>query len=92
MCRGNINPPPYANYTYTNYDAVEDEMIDRAPIESASGVFCESFKIDNKSVWDHLADILWDTKVWVNIKEHQRTRDGRVVFLPLKDFILDPTW
>ena len=48
VCRDNINPPPEANDPPINYDAVEDEMIDRAPIESAPGVFCESFKIDRK--------------------------------------------
>ena len=60
--RDDINPPLEDNDLSINYDAVEGEMISRAPIESAPGVFCEFFKIDSKSVWDHLADILRETK------------------------------
>ena len=35
-----------------------------------------------------LADLLRDTKAWVHIKKHQRTRDGRADFLSLKYFYL----
>ena len=90
MYKDYINPPPEANNPYINYNAVEDEIIARAPIESAPGVFCESFKIDSKSVWDHLDDLLWDTKAWVNIKTHQRALNGSAEFISLKGFLSWP--
>ena len=65
-------------------------MISRAPIELAPGILTETAKVDNKSLWDKLADILRDTKAWVHIKAHQRTCDGRGAYLSLKDFHLGP--
>ena len=65
-------------------------MIARAPINTATGIYCDSFKIESKSVWDHLSDLLRDTKAWVHIKLHQRASDGRAELLALKDFFLGP--
>ena len=70
MCaETNIKPPTEANYPSINCNTVNYEMITRAPIESAPGVFCDSFKIDSKSVWYHLADLLRDTKECIYLIE-----------------------
>ena len=90
VCRDNINPPAEAPNPSTNNETVEDEMITRAPINTTPGIYYDSFKIDSKVVWDHIADLLRDTKAWVQIKSHQRARDGRAALLDLKDFYLGP--
>ena len=65
-------------------------MIARAPIELAPGVYTKTCKVDNRALWDKPADLLRDTKAWLHIKKHQRTRYGRSDFLSLKDFYLGP--
>ena len=65
-------------------------MISRASIELAPGVYTETCKVDNRALWDKLADLLRDTKAWVHIKNQQRTRDGCAAFLYLKDLYLGP--
>ena len=90
LIREEINPLPEVDDPPTNYATIEDETIARAPIESAPGILTENSKVDNKSLWDTLADILRETKAWVHIKSHQRARDGRGAYLSLKDFYLGP--
>ena len=50
------NPPDKGDNPSTNYATVEDKMIDRAPIESTPGVFNPTYKVDNKTLWDKLAN------------------------------------
>ena len=90
VARDDINPPPEADDPSTNYYMTEDEMIARAPIELASGVFNATYKFDNKALWDKLSDLLRDTKTWVHIKAFQREHDGRGALLSLEDFYLVP--
>ena len=90
LIREEINLLPEADDPPTKFSTIEDEMIARALIESAPGILTGTSKVDNKSLWDKLVDLLRDTKAWVHIKAHQRACDGRGAYLSLKDFYHGP--
>jgi hypothetical protein len=74
-----------------NYDTVIDEMIARAPIETAvPGTFVASFIEDRRKTWDLMAGFLRDKECWTYVKPHQRARDGRGGFLEIWNHYLGP--
>jgi hypothetical protein len=83
--------PASADDPSGNYETVIDEMIARAPIETAvPGTFVASFIEDRRKVWDLMAGLLRDKECWTYVKPHQRARDGRGGFLEIWNHFLGP--
>ena len=80
--------PPHATDPQDGYPVIQDEMIRRAPHVNAAGQKTESFNIDNRHVWTLISELTRDHKCWTYVKPHQRARDGREAFLPLRKHYL----
>eukprot|EP00978_Attheya_sp_CCMP212_P048983 scaffold599524_cov63-Attheya_sp.AAC.3 len=83
--------PARADDPSANYETVIDEMIARAPMETAvPGTFVALFIKDRRKVWDLITGLLRDKECWTYVKPHQQARDGRGGFLEIWNHFLCP--
>ena len=66
----------------------QDELIARAPHRDAAGNFTATFLSDRSKVWELLSNLTRDKDCWTYVRPAQRSRDGRMAFLALKNHFL----
>ena len=78
----NENPP-------TDYPNYIDELIARAPhYIPGTDEHTQNYKDDNITVFNKLSNMLRDKDCWTYMQRAQRTRDGRLAFMSLKEHYL----
>eukprot|EP00978_Attheya_sp_CCMP212_P018789 scaffold51883_cov58-Attheya_sp.AAC.1 len=91
VVRKEMEVPASADDPSAEYETVIDEMIARAPIETAvPGTFVASYIEDRRKVWDLMAGLLRDKECWTYVKPHQRARDGRGGYVEIWNHFLGP--
>ena len=78
----------------TDWDEPLEQMIERAPhtITEPNGTITKhpTFVIDNKTLFDKLAELTRDHEYWTYIKPHARARSGRAACMAFKNHYLGP--
>lgn len=72
------------------FPSLQDEMIERAPIQDANGISTPTFTTDNHRVFELLASLTRDKDCWTYVRPSQRTRNGRLAYMALYDHYLGP--
>lgn len=83
-----ITPDPAPAEDNRGWPSMQDELINRAPIMAADGTPVGAFLTDRATVWNKISALTRDKPCWTYVKVAQRTRDGRMAFLSLRDHYL----
>ena len=70
---------------------MQDELIDRAPIRvgnAGNAAYTDDYLADRSKVWELISDITRYQDCRSYVRPAQRTRDGRLAFLGLKNHYL----
>ena len=70
------------------YQLFQDEMIAHAPIRvgnAGNADYTADYLADSSKVWNLISDLTRDQDWWSYVRPSQRTRDGRLAFLVLKN-------
>ena len=70
------------------YGSKLDELIARAPIQDAAGAMVATYLSDRAKVWEKISELTRENECWSYVRPAQRTRDGRLAFVGLKDHYL----
>ena len=73
------------------YQLLQDDLIAHAPIQGGNGgnaAYTADYLVDLSKVWELISDITWDQDWWLYVRPAQRTHDGRLAFLGLKNHYL----
>lgn len=69
-----------------------DELIGRAPIATVNNQgeeqFTQTFLVDRSRVWQLISELTRSHDCWTYVKPAQKTRDGRMAFMGLRDHYL----
>jgi len=93
VIRPSVDVDAEANDPATNYTTHQEEMTARAPHTMVvAGVTRRTavFNSGNEAVWEIMATWTRNTDCWTYVRPAQRTRDGRMAFLNLKNHYLGP--
>jgi hypothetical protein len=82
LIRTAVLPEPEQTDPSTNYNSVEEEMINRAPHTGPT------YTADNRKLWELLYASLHDTDAYKYIKSSSRARDGRGAWTSLTNHVL----
>lgn len=87
VIRENVNVP--AVDPVGGYPSLQDELIDRAPIQVAGGNnFTPTYLADRARVWELISELTRDQDCWSYVRPAQKTRDGRLAYLGLRGHYL----
>ena len=73
------------------YQSLQDELINCAPIRVGNAgnvAYTADYLADRSKVWELISDLTRDQECWSYVQPAQRTRDGRLAFLGLKNHYL----
>jgi hypothetical protein len=83
--RENAEVPAEATDPEAAYANLEIQMRTRAPILAGNGVdFSDTFLLDNRTVWNEVANTFEGTEDWPHIRSYLTTLDGRGAILKLR--------
>ena len=73
------------------YQSLQDNLIARAPIQvgnARNAAYKADYLADRSKVWELISYLTQDQDCWSYVRPAQRTRDGRLAFLGLKNHYL----
>ena len=73
------------------YQSLQDELIARAPIRvgnPGNAAYTAEYLADRSKVWELISDLTRDQDCWSYVRPAQRTRDGRLALLVMKNHYL----
>ena len=73
------------------YQSLQDELIARASIRvgnASNAAYTAYYLADRSKVWELISDLTRYQDCWLYVRPAQRTRDGRLAFLGLKNHYL----
>lgn len=89
VIRPNVEVPAELDDPADNYLTRQEELIARAPHVQGDRAH-PTFSADNQLVWQKLQSLMREKDCWTYVRPGQRTRDGRLAFLSLKNHYLGP--
>ena len=73
------------------YQSLQDKLIARAPIRvgnTGNAAYTADYLADHSKVWELILDLTQDQDFWLYVRMAQRTRDGWLALLGLKNHYL----
>ena len=73
------------------YRSLQDDLIARAPIRegnAGNAAYTADYLADHSKVWELISDLAQDQDCWSYVRPAQRTWDGGLAFLGLKNYYL----
>ena len=88
VVRDSVEVVPSGEDPPENYEAVQDEMIAKAPYVDQDGDPLPTYQADNRLVWEKISAFTRDEPCWSYVKPAQRTRNGRMAYQNLYNHYL----